>query len=122
MTKRTVGLDEASKLLGISKDALRKRAARGTIDAEKGAHGRWLIVLDNDLDERPDNGLDTDRTLLNAMEKEIEYLRRENERKDHIIMSLVQRVPQLGGARDDDVQDDDVQEKTVPWWRRLWRR
>ena len=122
MTKRTVGLDEASKLLGISREALRKRAARGTIDAHKDANGRWLIVLDNGLDDQPDSGLDTSRTLLDTMEREIEYLRRENERKDHIIMTLVQRVPQLEAPRQDHQVKQEDDQKRKPWWKRLFKK
>ena len=113
MTKRKVGLDEASRLLGISKEALRKRAARGTIAAEKDAHGRWLFTLDTDKEQ--DTGQDTSRTLLDAMQEEIEHLRRENERKDTIIMSLVQRVPLLEAPK------KDPEPEKLPWWKRIFR-
>lgn len=120
MTKRKVGLDEASRLLGIQKEALRKRAKRGTVSAEKDKHGRWLFVVENDLDSGEDNVQDTSRTILDTMQKEIEYLRRENERKDHIIMSLVQRVPQLEAPRQEQADPDVQQEKKQPWWKKIF--
>lgn len=114
MTKRTVTLDEAARIMGASKEALRKRIKRGTIDAKKDTNGRWLVTVDQDTGE--DAVRDTSRTLVDVMQKEIEYLRQENERKDHIIMSLTQRVPLLR-AREDKLEGKDKR----PWWKRIFK-
>jgi len=34
-----------------------------------------------------------------AMQEQIEYLRAENERKDHIIMNLTNKIPQLAAPK-----------------------
>lgn len=45
-----MSVDEAAQLLGISPSAVRKRIARGQLDARK-VEGRWQIMLDTDLVE-----------------------------------------------------------------------
>jgi len=116
MTKRKVGLDEASRLLGISKEALRKRATRGTIAAEKDAHGRWLFTIN------PDKGQDTGEDILDHLRDRIAFLERQLEnrdeeirRRDHILLNLSNKIPQLEAPKKDPDQGDFHR---VPWWRR----
>ena len=120
MTKRTVGLDEAAAILNISKEALRKRIKRGTIEAEKDNNGRWKITIDDaGQDSRQDAGEDVSSTLVGAMQKEIDFLRKELERKDHILMALTQKIPQLEAQK----QDQERQEQDrLPWWKRLFKK
>ena len=101
-TKRTVSPNEAAAILGISKDAVRKRIKRGTLDAFKDSSGRWQINLsDNDRTIGQDESADkTDDKAdmsgrVQALQDEISFLRKELERKDQLMAMLMQRVPQL---------------------------
>lgn len=103
-TKRTVGVDEAARILGISKEALRKRIKRGTVGAVKDAAGKWRVILeDKGPDNGQDGGQDTSGTpyrtaqddLIEHLKSEIEFMRQELHRKDVIIMSLSDGIKQL---------------------------
>jgi hypothetical protein len=103
-TKRTVGVDEAAGILGISKEALRKRIKRGTIEAVKDTAGKWQVILeDKGQDKGPDSGQDgsgtaasTDKDdLIAHLKGEIEFMRQEMHRKDVIIMNLSDGIKQL---------------------------
>lgn len=56
--------------------------------------------------------------LLEAMRDQVEFLRRESERKDAIIMSLTQRVPELEAAPIPSEKSTAEHERT-PWWKRM---
>jgi hypothetical protein len=98
---------QAASRLGITQDAVRKRIARGTIKHGKDHEGRIFVYLDTsegksktDQDSRQDGesktvqDADQDR-YTRSLEGQIEFLRQELERKDTIIMSLTQRIPEL---------------------------
>ncbi len=87
---------QAADQLGVSVDAVRSRIKRGTIAHER-AGGRVYVLLDPDQ-SRPGRDQPTDRpdatnTLISQLRGEIEYLREESRRKDHIIAGLVERIP-----------------------------
>ena len=102
-----ISVPQAANRLGITQDAVRKRIARGTIRHGKDHDGRIFVYLDafereSEIDQ--DNGQDREsKTVLNddqdkyirSLEDQIDFLRRELERKDTIIMSLTQRIPEL---------------------------
>jgi len=93
---------EAAARLGVKEQAIRKRIQRGTIAHDKDDDGRVYVYLDpEDGATGPsiDTGMDT---LLQSLQDQIAYLRQEAEdwkeearRKDTIIMSLTQRLPEL---------------------------
>ena len=98
---------QAADRLGVTQDAVRKRIARGTIRHEKDYEGRIFVYLDTFESESKidqDNGqggesktvsdVDQDK-YTRSLEDQIDFLRRELERKDTIIMSLTQRIPEL---------------------------
>jgi hypothetical protein len=107
---RTVELpaDEAADRLGISKDALRKRISRGTIDARK-VDGVWMVTIAPGGAGRTRPRTDTDdetvqpsvrprkegidNALIARLESENDFLRQQVERQNHIIAGLIQRVP-----------------------------
>ncbi len=102
MSMRTVGIDEASSIMGISKEALRKRILRGSIDAKKDDAGYWRITLN---DTGQDTGKDTHghdtRALIEHLQRENDNLWQELYRKDTIIMNLTESVKLLGPGRQD---------------------
>jgi len=98
---------QAADRLGVTQDAVRKRIARGTIRHEKDYEGHIFVYLDTFEGESKtdqDNGQDVgSKTVSDAsqdkytrsLEDQVDFLRRELERKDTIIMSLTQRIPEL---------------------------
>ena len=111
MTKRLYDLDTASQHLGISKEAIRKRIQRGTLEAAKDGEGRWRVYLDmTEQDKSKDNGEDVGRDasgrLVQQMQREIDFLRAELERKDHILMSLTNKIPQLEQPKHPEAHSD----------------
>ena len=107
---------EAAEVLGISPEAVRARIKRGTLRKDKGPDGIVYVHLDavpprQDGDEtesssRPDASLvevlreqvDALRLDLEGWKKEAEDWKDEARRKDTIIMSLTQRIPELPSA------------------------
>src|SRR5918993_2786760 len=103
-----ISVAQAANRLGISQDAVRKRIARGTIRHEKDYEGRIFVYLDtlfereSKTDQGNGQGVES-KTVLDdeqdkytrSLEDQIDFLRRELERKDTIIMSLSQRIPEL---------------------------
>jgi hypothetical protein len=103
---------EASEVLGTTVDAVRGRVRRGTLDSVK-HDGVVYVILDvtnreqqsdkpetedDDTTQQADDqaGLVTDQAeLVGEMRGQIDWLRWEVERKDTIIMSLTQRIPEL---------------------------
>ena len=97
MTVKTVGIDDAAQILGISKEALRKRVLRGSIDAKKDSSGRWQITLnDTGQDTGQDKPGHGNQALIEQLQRENERLWNELQRKDVIIMNLTESVKLLG--------------------------
>ena len=100
-------VSQAADRLGVTQDAVRKRIARGTIRHDKDADGRIFVYLD--IFERESETVQDDEQYresetvqdggqdryTRSLEDQIDFLRRELERKDTIIMSLTQRIPEL---------------------------
>lgn len=104
-----VTVSEAARLLGLSAEAVRSRVQRGTLESTK-IGGTVYVLLDADQtsinrsntsgrrtnDETADQSADLSTArLLDSQQDQIDWLRREVERKDTIIMSLTQRIPEL---------------------------
>ena len=90
---------QAAEILGTTAEAIRSRLNRGTLERVDGEDGRVYVRLDPDHTH-----IDADHTTDHTVEgslvfklqaDQIEFLRRELERKDHIIMGLTQRIPEL---------------------------
>ena len=102
MVHERLTVKQAAQTLGISQDAVRKRVARGTLASEKLPDGTVLVWLDADQDADEDNGFHPTQAHLDSLEKyiarleaELEDRKEEARRKDAIIMTLAQRVPEL---------------------------
>jgi hypothetical protein len=130
MGRRRVDLQEAAEILGISSDAVRKRAKRGTLDHETGADGKLYVwVDDGETDGRTPPDEDRDR-LIEFLRSELAAWQEEARRKDHIIAALTQRIPELEPAPDPreasetasggPAKGDVPEEERQPWWRRLF--
>ena len=120
---------QAADRLGVTQDAVRKRIARGTIRHEKDYEGHIFVYLDTFEGESKtdqDNGQDVgSKTVSDAsqdkytrsLEDQVDFLRRELERKDTIIMSLTQRIPELEASpepREGQVTASEAADKSTP--------
>jgi len=103
-----VTVPEAADLLGVTQSAVRKRIRRGTIPWDKDEEGRIFVYVDPS-EVGPGTGEDTSRDtaagqsrdeLLEVYREQVDFLRRELERKDTIIMSLTQRIPELEAVQE----------------------
>src|SRR5215208_2126117 len=98
-----VTVAEAAARLGVKEQAIRKRIQRGTLAHDKDEDGRVYVYLDPQ-DGATSTSIDTGMDkLLQSLQDQIAYLRQgaedwkeEASRKDTIIMSLAQRIPELG--------------------------
>ena len=106
---------EAADVLGITVDAVRGRIRRGTLDSVK-LDGVVYVLLDatnreQESDESAtesadasrqtadESGLVSDQSeLVGDLRGQVDWLRREVERKDTIIMQMAQRIPELEAA------------------------
>src|SRR5215203_6470294 len=113
---------EAAQRLGVSQDAVYKRIKRGTIPWDKAEDGKTVVYLEeaNESTNRPDAASErlktsTDTTgpssidvsvdvLVDELRDRVSFLEEELRRKDTILMSLVQRVPELEAPRDSPAQ------------------
>ena len=155
-TRRRVTVQEAARLLGTSVEGVRSRIKRGTLVKEKGEDGTVYVLLD--LDQSGPGGTQTspggDQTsarptdwaaieartneLIAELRAQNEHLRSElsirNEelrRKDTIIMTMAQRIPELEPAtepRESPTEastehgkgDDSPGPERASWWRRVF--
>jgi len=134
-----VTLREAADILGVSKEAVRKRVVRGTLLSDMGEDGRRYVYLDVGGDEPPTHERDA---LISEMRAHTATLvaQLEAERQAHaearrIIAGLVERIPAIEArARESPVAaakasedaeprpDTEGSQEGVrrPWWRRVF--
>jgi hypothetical protein len=98
---RWVDLREAAELLGTSTEAVRKRAARGSLRSDR-QDGRVLVWVDEGRTEGGREAQVDREALLEAKEETIRTLReqleaerRANEENRRLLAALIQRVPEL---------------------------
>ncbi len=146
MGRYRVTIQEAAERLGVKEGAIRKRIERGTIESQKEPdNGRVYVYVDEPPAEDHDTGYDTGYDggydasypagydmLIRGQQEEIQFLRRELERKDAILLSMTEGLKALEAPRGEreapeaateDTGKGDVppeQEKPVSWWRRLF--
>ena len=101
---------QAAELLGLSAEAVRSRVQRGTLESEKIA-GTVYVLLEETAQTRPNldeshakddtqaNLIGDQTEFIGSLQGQIEWLRREVERKDTLLMTLMQRVPELDPVR-----------------------
>lgn len=143
-----VTVEEAARRLGIEKESVRKRVYRGQLRSDKEPDGTLRVYLDSmdnvqgqskdDVHGHEPSGVKDE--LLASFQDQIEYLRRESERKDAIIMQMAQanatlagRVPELEAPQvhedrlqepiEDSVEgEEDSEPERKPWWQRVFGR
>jgi len=119
-TSGHVTVEEAARLLDVSVDAVRKRIERGTLRSEKVSKTRYVflddVLIQQDADRtQHDSSPDSGRTihdsdmaaLLASMQDQIDTLKQaledrkeEARRKDAILMTMAQRIPELEAPRE----------------------
>ena len=118
---------EAAKKLGITESAVRQRAYRGTLRSEKGPDGRLFVYVEEQDTHHNDQVNGAVEDYINALKSHIEsleddkekldrdkeHLREESVRKDHIIMSLTQRIPVIEAPAADGEDAAEERESTV---------
>ena len=139
-----VTVPEAAKMMGVTQSAIRKRVHRGTIPWDKDHEGRLYVYVEpSEMRPETRGGKARDTSaghsgeeLVEAYRDQVEFLRRELERKDTLLMSLMQCVPELEPAkgsssemREDHVTASEAADKGTPppeqqepserrsWWR-----
>ena len=110
---------QAAAVLNVTQAAVYKRIQRGTIEHDKDSEGRVFVYLhasdipsDISMDE-PDLSTDVTmggsnsaeliaelRTHNEHLRQEVEAWREETRRKDAILMTMAQRIPELEAAKD----------------------
>lgn len=104
-----VPVAEASRRLGLTPDAVRKRLSRGTLHYDRDQDGLIHVYIpssDTDQDAAnteqeydQDAGQDSGQELyVRSLEDQIRFLRQELERKDAILLRLAERVPEIEAA------------------------
>ena len=95
MERERVTVQEAARRLDITESAVRKRVQRGVLGHDKEADGRLYVYLDTqdtDRDQVQDSSYDM---LVRRLENENEFLRRELERKDTILLNMTEAMKAL---------------------------
>jgi hypothetical protein len=144
---RRVTQREAAEILGVSVEAIRKRAKRGTLRSEKGEDGRRYVYLDDAPDAAHPQVEDEDSSspLVESKDETIRLLREQLEQANErdrenrrIIAALTSRIPELeapSGPREAPTEATEqpgrvepqpavqgAQEPAQPraWWRRMF--
>jgi regulator of replication initiation timing len=93
MTKRIVYLDEAADILGLSKEALRKRISRGSIKANKDAAGKWQVVIEDEGQDVEGRGRQAIKdAYIQDLRERIEELKKD---KEHLRQLLSHRDEEI---------------------------
>jgi hypothetical protein len=144
---RRVTLVEAAQVLGVSKEAVRKRVQRGTLPSDVGEDGKRYVYLDAVGDDGPPGGLhgetwppgggdrhDPREELIATLRDQLEAEREANRENRRIIAALASRIPEIEAPREErespesaepqsarGTAPEEQQEQTSrSWWRRMF--
>lgn len=102
LERERVTVQEASRRLGITESAVRKRVQRGLLPHDKESDGRLYVYLDTrdtGRDKIRDSSYDM---IVRRLENENEFLRRELERKDTIMLNMTEALKALNPPTHED--------------------
>ena len=132
MERQRVTVQEAARILGVKEPAIRKRVKRGTLQSER-VGGRVYVYLDTggSADRSEDRSAGRDE-LVEELRRQIEYLREENRRKDHLLAAALERIPPAIEAPSETPSEPRESPETpaeeagstvtpLPWWRRWFQ-
>jgi len=108
-TRRLLTVPEAAEALGLTVDAVRSRIKRGTLPKEKTPDGNVFVVVEDGQDAQAeptndrgdDPGGDWARAqarIIERLEDEVTFLRRQLEHRDHLLAAALERIPALEEA------------------------
>ena len=107
MTKRLVYIDEAAAIMDVSKEAIRKRIKRGTIEAKKDAAGKWLIAIQDDVEDGGQYSRQAEKDLtIEVLLAQVEDLKKERDYYRGYFLNRERKLLQPGRS----------------WWQRLFNR
>jgi hypothetical protein len=89
-------LGEAAEALGVTREAVRRRAKRGTLESERGDDGRLYVWVHDDHhagDDRHDVRHHDPDELVEELRDRVRYLEEESRRKDHLLAAALERIP-----------------------------
>jgi hypothetical protein len=92
LARQRLDTRQAAAILGITPNAVRKRASRGQLESEKGQDDKLYLWLDTGT---PPTGQDDRGRLIEFLRHELEVWQDEARRKDHIIAALTERIPAI---------------------------
>jgi hypothetical protein len=139
---------QAARALGLTESGVRKRVSRGTLPHERDDNGTVWVFVDplqtvsgTPLDSQADEAREFRESVLDALhdqvatlKDQVRYLQAEGERKDAILMTMAQRIPELEAAPEprespqtrseaqekDTAYPEDGGEEKPSWWRRFF--
>lgn len=109
--KRLLTVAEAAEELGLTVEAVRSRIKRGTLEKEKAPDGSVFVVV-NTARARPvtdherqgegqgDDWATAQALMITRLENEVEFLRSQLERKDHLLAAALERIPAIEAPPD----------------------
>ncbi len=125
MERERVTVQEAARQLGITESAVRKRVQRGLLEHDKEPDGRLYVYLDT-RDTGPDKVQDSSYGMLvRRLENENEFLRRELERKDTLMLNMTEAMkalspPAQGTEAPQEARESPEAATSRRWWQ-IWR-
>jgi hypothetical protein len=142
LERERVTVQEAARRLGITESAVRKRVQRGVLGYDKEVDGRLYVYLDKQDTDRDQVRASSYDMLVRRLENENEFLRRELERKDTILLNMTEAMKALNPpAREEPLEEERESPETVeevperaeaqeatqtpesrPWWKRWFGR
>ena len=120
-------LSEASELLGISPEAVRKRIKRGTLKAKKDKGGSWRVFINEadtvrtkaDTVRTPSREIERMEAHIDDLQKQLREYKKLLERRDQAL----ERSQYLLAMKEQKILELEAPKEQRPsWWQRFTRR
>lgn len=96
MTRQRLNAQDAAAALGISVDAVRMRARRGSLESEHDANGRLYVWLDIDEPQPDSAALISELRAHNAtLREQLAAERRANDENRRLLAAALERIPAI---------------------------